>query len=130
MKLVGFLREYDSFAAVNLSLKDIRNPTPTDPLLVNKVILYLKQGREFEGLMDWVSDVEDESIELGYTAYFTDGTWIWPMYFTYYLTKFNDYKIPEEFANYLMDRDFIFPSLTNEDEKRVSDYFFDNIWGT
>lgn len=51
------------------------------------VIESLDKGVAFASWIDYVSEIEDIEILIAPFNYFTDGKWIWPVYFSYNLKK-------------------------------------------
>lgn len=108
MKYVGFLKEHDNITEA-LSLSAARNSTPTKE--ITKIIEYLDHGAFLFGWMGYVFDVESGS-PIAPDSYFTDGTWVWPGYFSYYLKKFPELKFDTDFEEYLKVRNYEFGSET------------------
>ncbi|MFM7859303.1 MAG: hypothetical protein ACKO96_47125, partial [Flammeovirgaceae bacterium] len=50
-------------------------------------------------------------------SYYSDGSWIWPSYFPYYLIKFPRYPIDSEFIDFLLARNFQPSKILNKEEK-------------
>lgn len=104
MKYVGVIKAHHVEAADFNSDRAALNISPDD---VNLVKNYIEnRGRSFVVTMLVVrSLITNESITG--LAFYTDGFWIWPSYFSYYLEK-NAVKIPSEFLAYVklkLDKD-------------------------
>ncbi|TWP30151.1 hypothetical protein ETU08_06230 [Apibacter muscae] len=127
MKTIGFLKMYNNNVRFNNSMnlsemiKDTRAYTDLD-----KIINYLESGYYFTDSPVMLQDDEDKPMfGLGYQ---TDGEWIWPNYFAYYLQKYSNYEIDKDFLDYLKSKDFVYTEPDESQIKKVSDYFFANIW--
>lgn len=104
MKLVGFLKEYNDMSHA-LDLDFVINFQSSNDS--KKILEYLDNG---DYLLGWVGSFQDVNT-LEYFApdgYLTDGTWIWPTYFPYYLKKYPNMYIDNDFISYLKDKDYIF----------------------
>lgn len=63
--------------------------------------------------MGWFKNIENEEELVTTMGYFTDGEWVWPSYFSYYLKKYPNFPIDQDFINYLSDKNFEF-KVSNE----------------
>ena len=97
MKYVGFIKELDNVSFA----KDFKNYFTSANRDNLDILKYLDKGISFGGWMSYVSEVEDIDISIAPFEYFTDGEWIWPVYFPYYLKKYKNFYIPIEFIEYL-----------------------------
>jgi hypothetical protein len=104
MKYIGFLKEYNQIAeATGLQqMKQTEANHDTD-----KILQYLNQGALLFAWMGYVSDIETKAL-ISPDAYYTDGVWVWPSYFLYYLGKYPKMKIEHEFIEYLQERNYEF----------------------
>lgn len=104
MKLTGFLIEHNLIKeAVPLSLVADPNNHPYEYL--DKIIEYLNEGVLLLAWMGYVIDPTNK-ILICPDAYYTDGVWVWPQYFTYYLKKYPNYKLDEEFVKHVLLSNF------------------------
>ncbi|HEY1201462.1 MAG TPA: hypothetical protein VGE79_10795, partial [Niastella sp.] len=74
---------------------------------IEKAIQYLDKGVLFFGWMGFVTDVKTKQL-IAPDGYYTDGVWIWPSYFPYYLKQFPAVYINEDFVEHLMIRNYKF----------------------
>jgi hypothetical protein len=106
MKLTGFITEHNNIReAINLS--ELIDNSFQPNVNTDKIIKYLNNGVL---LLAWMGYFFDEKSKrtIAPDSYFTDGIWVWPSYFSYYLEKYPSMKIDQEFLNYLEDRRFDF----------------------
>lgn len=98
MKYVGFIKELDKLSFA-MGFKSCFTNIYRDN---SDVVEYLENGVAFASWMDYVSEVENIEILIALFEYFTDGEWIWPVYFSYYLRKYKNFYIPIEFIEYVI----------------------------
>ena len=107
MKLIGFIKEYNNVKnAVSLeNALFVQN----DSFQKNKekVIEYLKQGELLLAWMGYFFDYHTRE-PIAPDSYFTDGVWVWPSYFPYYLEKYPNMYVDDSFLDYLISKDFNF----------------------
>lgn len=106
MKLIGFIKEHDNLEEAQ-EYAIIQDSSFTNQELVEKVITYLNNGVLLFGWMGYCMDLEDGSL-ISPHSYYTDGYYVWPSYFPYYLKKHSNYMIDDEFLLYLSKNDFVF----------------------
>lgn len=107
MKLVGFIKEYDNIEDA-LPFHQMVYGSRLHPGVVrDRLNRYMAAGQKVFAWMSFCSDLETgESICPN--AYYTDGVWVWPAYFKYYLEVSNSIYVAPEFLTYLENRDFMF----------------------
>ena len=59
----------------------------------------------------------DNAKYIGPYMIFSDGEWLWPSYFAYYVNK--EKQINTDFLNYLRFREYSIPAFTDVDRRRV-----------
>jgi len=114
MKLLGFIKEYNELKESN-TLDELLNsgvPVVND---VEKILDYLSQGVLVLGWMGYFIDVKTKK-PIAPDSYFTDGVWVWPAYFPYYLKIVPSMLIDQDFVQYLLDKDYKFQ---NDFEDRI-----------
>jgi len=102
MKVVGFIKELDNFAwssPLQNQITEMANSAD----LIERLISYVEKGRLVMGWMGYFIDLETNE-HIAPHAYLSDGTWIWPSYYAYYLRKYRNLKLDEEFIRYLEAR--------------------------
>jgi hypothetical protein len=106
MKLVGFISQYNDIDEA-LSLDRVIDGK-MDVYVDQKAVLgYLKSGHLLMAWMGYFIDVRTREL-IAPDTYYTDGLWVWPSYFPYYLEKYPDMYINNEFLNYVRDKNFVF----------------------
>jgi hypothetical protein len=106
MKLVGFIKEYNCIeeaTALNELISSISETSEN----MEDVIKYLNSGALLLGWMGYFYDVTTKKA-IAPDAYYTDGIWVWPSYFPYYLAAYPSMKIDKEFLTYLKNKNFEF----------------------
>ena len=126
MKPIGFLKEHDLGLSGLKSVKQLVNPEISyDAIIFDKLLNYLETGVTVWGLLVWLHDEDGTSI--GPCGLQTDGKWIWPSYFAYYLKKHPNIEIPVDFLEDVAENDFNVPNLSKkmllEAEKYLVDFF-------
>ena len=113
MKLVGFIKEHDH--KLGNTFKDVveKSLKEYDP---EAIINYLEKGSLLFGWMGYFNDLETNE-PVSPHAYYTDGTWVWPSYFPYYLGKYRSITFDNEFLHYLEARNFQFVKEHDIEEK-------------
>ncbi|MCW3463672.1 hypothetical protein [Chitinophaga nivalis] len=105
MRLIGFIKEYEENLGGAL-FEEIQEASVNDPELINKIIAYLDKGKLVMAWMGYFMDLKTKDYILPHD-YRTDGIWIWPSYFPYYLRFYPNYKLDKEFVDYLIEKDFL-----------------------
>ena len=90
-----------------------------------KVIQYLEQGEFLTGAMSYIYD--NEKLPIGNLDYYTDGTFIWPVYYLYYLKKYNNFFIDERLIKHVIDDKLVERSINTETLKEIEKKF-DDEW--
>jgi hypothetical protein len=117
MKYVGFIKEHDKTIDNAIPYNEITHlPNPPKGIIkkvrqyleIKKVIRYLKKGVMLTGATGSVESLENNGEEIASWGFYTDGEWIWPEYFVYYLKKYPNFPIDKDFMNYLSDKNFTF----------------------
>lgn len=123
MKTIGIIKEYDEGFKDSKPLATyLGNKTMSEELL-SSIINYLNDGKAFEGIMSGLTDLDDDEKVIGSCEYFTDGKWIWVTYLPYYLKKYPNFQLDEEFIADLKERNFKMPEVSKEQEKDAYSYF-------
>jgi len=105
MKLIGFIKEHNNLPEA-LPLKDVLGSTPNDLTIISSVIKYLNEGILVLSWMGYFMDLDNKT-PVAPDSYFTDGEYVWPAYFSYYLEKYSNYKIDQEFLNHISNNHFV-----------------------
>jgi len=126
MKTIGFLTLHDKTYNGSKDLKELIE-TPRAYSKREVIIQYLESGYDFTGVPLMLHDDDDEPM-FG-LAYLTDGEWIWPNYFSYYLKKYPNMEIDIEFIKYLEENNFSFEKPSKEKIREIDSFFDKAIWG-
>lgn len=119
MRLIGFIREHDAViesTTFDTAFAEIEN----DPHIVQVVTEYLNKGKLFFGWMEYFTDLASKE-RIAPHGYYTDGEYIWPAYYPYYLTKYSNYLLDEEFAIYVQVQREPKP-LSGTELKKIEDF--------
>jgi phosphoglycolate phosphatase-like HAD superfamily hydrolase len=141
MKSIGLIKQFDSDADDAKPLKQFLGEVEMDEQLTRNITSYLRRGILVAGIMEWwfdfenygenfsqnknFKDDEDETTSIGGKGYYTDGNWVWAGYLPYYLEKYPNFNIDEEFLADLKQQNYQIPQVSKaqENEARI---FFDN----
>ena len=107
MKHIGFIKEHDQGITNAIPFGKVINSSNPPNDNIKKVISYLNKGIFLAGATGSFYNIHTKEPIID-IEYFTDGEWIWPAYFSYYLKKYPNFPIDQDFINYLSDKNFIF----------------------
>lgn len=102
MKAIGFLKIHDEFSLCSKRIEDVISDNINNPLFVNKVVNYLNGGILVMKAMDIVRDSNGNTI--GQYKIYSDGEWVWPSYYSYYLVRYPQLKIPDDFISHFNNK--------------------------
>lgn len=104
MKLVGFIKEHNCIKeAVAFEELVINGAMPS--INSEKIVNYLNSGTLLLAWMGYFVDKKTKKL-IGPDSYYTDGIWIWPSYFSYYLEMHPSMKIDPDFLSYVENKNF------------------------
>lgn len=106
MKYFGFIREHN-FIKEAVPFKVLRdsNIDFDDPETFDKVIEYLYNGQLVIAFMGRFQDIETKEYA-DFDSYLTDGEWVWPSYYPYYIKNHKTLFIEPEFYQHIIDNNF------------------------
>lgn len=106
MRYIGFIKEHNPIKE-SLSIEVVMSsPDNNDEISVLGIIEYLKNnGVLILGWMGYFMDLEKDQ-PICPDSYYSDGVWVWPAYFPYYLEKYPHYPLDKEFKEYFLSKDF------------------------
>ncbi|HEY5751398.1 MAG TPA: hypothetical protein VIU12_35310 [Chryseolinea sp.] len=121
LKYIGFIKEHDDNFAESLSFDDIKKSVYENDLQrLPEIIHYLGHGAMVLAFMGYSFDLETNH-PIGGNSIHTDGVWVWPFYFPYYLDKFPNYPLDQEFVNHLHQQSFKRRLVSKEEIEIVCD---------
>jgi len=120
MKFIGFIKKFDPKNPFSVELKDYgsSNDLKSDELI--KIIEYLKSGVSIWDWMEYWFDENDEPI--GGAEYYSDGEWVWPLYYIYYLVKYK-ISVDHDFLAHCRKNDFKMAQIDNKQKMDLSKEF-------
>lgn len=124
MKYVGFIKEHDENINDAIHFNEIINSPAPPNGNIKKIVKYLKKGIMLIEAPGSFYSVENKKPIVD-IVYYTDGEWIWPAYFSYYLKKYPNFPIDNDFINYLSGKNFKLKAssdLTNLLEQYETDF--------
>ena len=119
MKLVGFIKEYNDVEGASC-LDDLLDSNRCIEVDVEKILQYISQGVLLSCWMGYFIDVRTKEL-IAPDSYFTDGTWVWPAYFPYYLRSHPFMPIDKEFIEDLKSKNYHF-ALADEFKGHENEY--------
>nr|WP_294950508.1 hypothetical protein [uncultured Mucilaginibacter sp.] len=107
IKLVGFVKEYHNNEQA-IPFEDFIS-SRSGKYDFEKILKYLRQGDLVFGWMSYIMDLKT-NLPLVPNNYHTDGIWVWPAYFPYFIARYPllDNDIDHEFISYLENKDYTF----------------------
>nr|WP_298994371.1 hypothetical protein [uncultured Allomuricauda sp.] len=99
MKLIGFIREHNNVVEAQKYSSVIAGGSSNENA-IQIIIDYLNSGILLLAWMGYFMDLEDNS-PICPDSYYTDGVYVWPAYFPYYLKKHPNYLIDEDFLSHI-----------------------------
>lgn len=127
MIFIGHLNRHDDNLS-SVSMEEyFSGNVKRDATLLKEVIKYLRSAPCCAGVMHMVSDVFTGDVIDG-AIYLTDDTYIWPIYFPYYIEKYPDKVfIPSDLIDHLIKNDFKIPQISEERLLEI-ERIFDKKW--
>lgn len=94
MNAIGFLINHDPHIPCSRDITSLFSSQEEQKEL-SGVVTYLNNGVP---IIKFISSIYDESAELiGPNIIYTDGLWVWPGYFGFYLERYSQIVVPEAF---------------------------------
>ena len=125
MKAIGFLKKMEE-GVIGQALeygKFDKNMVDVPPSDVEKVLSYLKQGKMIFSMTYGMED--DKGRYVGPYAVYTDGEWIWPGYYSYYVGSKDVSAIPGDLFDKMGAHDFNVSPMTETEELQAKNFFWD-----
>lgn len=114
VKFIGFLKEKIPNTSNSLNLSDYIDSSYRFSINSNrdKIIRYLDSGIDLTYFTLWLYD---NGSSIGPYTIKSDGTWIWPSYLSYYLKKYNNFKVDNSFFIDIERNDYRVPDIGKEE---------------
>lgn len=122
MKTIGFIKQYDE----HKEAKELQEYLIDNYENVNKdvIISYLEKGVPAIDWMTWLFDEDGvEEISIGPHGCTTDGIWVWPSYLEYYLKKYSNFKLDQEFVDYVIQNKNKQIEVSKEENIKIQDAY-------
>jgi len=104
MKVIGFLKNYNPELHCSRNLFDLFAPAVAEEQKRSAAIEYLNNNGS--RIVSFISNIyTDEGELIGPYIIYSDGIWIWPSYYSFYLNKYPQIYVPEEFQLYIQGID-------------------------
>jgi hypothetical protein len=99
VNVIGILKDFDSGITCAKALTELTAAPMAENAYNASFISYLKQGVPVIKLL--TSDDDADGTPIGQRKYLTDGEWIWPSYYVYYLEKYPNIIVPKIFLDHV-----------------------------
>jgi len=113
MKNLGYMKRFDPKWPGAKELSEMVVGDKPDENLRNAIINYLSAGNFLFGWMSFLR--EEDGTPIGNNDYFTDGVYVWPLYYIYYLRKFDNLQIDTDFIDHVKNNNYVVPTLLKEE---------------
>ncbi|OMP75975.1 MULTISPECIES: hypothetical protein [unclassified Chitinophaga] len=126
MNAVGFLQIHDPHIACSRKINSLFSDSLLDKEKLFEICNYLESG---VSIVRYISNLYDEDGELiGPNIIYTDGLWIWPSYYSFYLKKYPQILIPDDLQFHIgLNAGKIF--IISKGEKRYIEYITSKMLG-
>lgn len=104
MKLIGFIKGHDNIEEAKEYALFQRSDSIADSE-IEAIANYLDDGVFIFGWMGYCYDLDDDT-PIAPDSYYTDGIYVWPAYFPYYLRKHPNSQVDERFLAHISKNDF------------------------
>jgi len=112
MNVIGILKDFDPNIKCAKALEELTYAPVGERTYNEQFISYLKQGVRLSKLL--TSDDDADGTPIGQRMYLTDGEWIWPSYYVYYLEKYPNIVVPTIFLDHVNARRVV-PTMSHEE---------------
>ncbi|MBE9602259.1 hypothetical protein [Pedobacter sp. MC2016-24] len=104
MKYIGFITENTKIEGSDSFAYMLSKPPNKDEDILKKVVKYLDEGVIIFGWMGYSYDFKTKQ-PIAPDAYYTDGVYVWPGYYSYYLNTYSQ-ELDGDFVEYLRENKF------------------------
>jgi len=103
--------------ACSRNIHDLLSDERIDETELIGIVNYLDRGIP---VIHFISDIYDDNNErIGPNTIYTDGLWIWPSYYSFYLRKYPEMIIPDTFRQHVKQRNHCQMNITPGEKKYV-----------
>lgn len=127
MKFRGFLTNIDK-NIIGHSFDQLLSNERIQASEKRAFIQYLKNGIRIADSPTYLRD-EIDGAAIGGTSYYTDGEYIWPNYYVYYLNKYPGVIIDLDFYEQAKQNNFFIAQLGPDVLKQIESIFIDQWCG-
>lgn len=113
MNVVGFIMEHDSNLECAKELSDMRTGEPLSDDILDKLIVYMRQGIQMMKTISTRYDTDGEDTRA--RSYMSDGEWIWPEYYAFYLKKYPGIQVPQAFLDHVLSKEGVMKPLSDHE---------------
>lgn len=114
MKFIGFIKQYNNITEAQ-DYKTVFSDAENNKEITAKTITYLNNGVVILAWMNTLKSLDNDEL-IAPNCYYTDGSYVWPAYFAYYLKKYHNYKIDNDFLEHLEQINFDFKKIEISDK--------------
>ncbi|MDR6194953.1 hypothetical protein [Siphonobacter sp. SORGH_AS_0500] len=100
MKFIGFITEHDLIEEAK-TFQEYLTQGQKEESLMRQLINHLENGAIVLSWLGYSFDVVDNAL-IAPNAYYTDGTFVWPGYLSYYLSKYPTFNLDKEIINQVL----------------------------
>lgn len=115
-KAAGFLKIHSRYIECSKELELYLTADVRDAATTEAICGYLASGTMMIAFLHYYMDGETP---IEPAAIYSDGVWIWPSYYSYYIRKHPNLLVPAEFVTRMRDNLFCIPELSNENKMYV-----------
>ena len=109
---IGFIFDYDPNISIAKKISEMLLPVKVDRGLKEDVIKYLSSGTFLSGAMSYIYD--DENKPIGDLNYYTDGVFVWPSYYIYFIKKYDNFEITKALIDQAKKSNFLSDEVSRE----------------
>jgi hypothetical protein len=122
---IGFDKKIEPLIRSSQVFDSMFSEKPNNESVRIKVIQYLEKGTFLTGVMSYIYD--NEKLPIGNLDYYTDGIFIWPVYYLHYIKKYDNFFIDERLIEHIIDDASAEENVNSEMLKEIEKKF-DDEW--
>ncbi|WP_299332898.1 hypothetical protein [uncultured Psychroserpens sp.] len=122
MKTIGFIKPHDKHNEAKYLSEYLEDGYENNDK--EAILNYLNKGVLCIDWMEWLfEDESDDAVSIGPNTCNTDGIWIWPNYLEYYLNKYPNFKLDQEFIDYVNENQDKSVDVSNEENIKIQEAY-------